>query len=95
MKPLVTTLFLALLISGCDKGGYSSLTNVAMRPGYKEAKLICTQCHALPEPDKHHPAAWPSIVTRMEGHIRANRQIMPDQKQREAILAFLQSSKRY
>ena len=86
-----------MLVSGCNKGTNShdaKSANGKQPQGYEETKLICTQCHTLPIPDQHHPAAWPSIVARMEGYMRANNKILPDQKQRAAILSYLQNSER-
>ena len=95
MKKLIAAAFLLLLISGCNRDTNSDDAKVGMlQPGYEEAKLICTQCHNLPSPDQYHPAAWPSIVKRMEGYIQAGNKMMPDEKQRAAILSYLQNSGR-
>ena len=108
MKKSIMAILLATVIAGCNKGADSRgamseaggkmggvETNANPLPGYHEAKLICTQCHALPSPDQFHPAAWPSIVARMEGHIRANNKILSSYKEREAILGYLQSSAKW
>ena len=97
MKRLVAAIFIVMLIGGCNKGanshnGKTAEADEKTLPGYQETKLICTQCHALPNPDQFHPAAWPSIVARMEGHIKANNKTMPSGKELEAILGYLQSS---
>ena len=102
-KPIVAIL-LALFVSGCSKGGGTGEevvvpkgTNSGMAatskpvPGLQETQKICTQCHAMPNPSQHHPAAWPSIVARMEGHMVANRKPTPNQSEREAIIGYLQS----
>ena len=97
MKQSIATAFLFLLISGCNKGADSHDAKRAdsmAQPGYAEANLICTQCHDLPSPDQYHPAAWPSIVKRMEGYMQANNKMMPDEKQQAAILSYLQNSGR-
>ncbi len=107
MKKSIMAILLATLVAGCDKGADSRgamleadgkmgvKTDAGPLPGYHEAKLICTQCHALPSPDQFHPAAWPSIVARMEGHIRANNKILSSDKERVAILGYLQSSTKW
>ena len=107
MKKLIMAILLATVVAGCDKGADSRGAMLEADgkmgveidanplPGYDEAKLICTQCHALPSPDQFHPAVWPSIVTRMEGHIRANNKILSSDKERVAILAYLQSSTKW
>ena len=94
MKNLIAFGLLVALLTGCNKAANDAkLAEDMAQPGYAETKLICTQCHKMPSPDQYRSAAWPSVVTRMEGHIRANKVIEPDQKQREAILAYLQSGR--
>lgn len=68
-----------------------SATASAPAPGLLETQRICTQCHALPSPSQHHPAAWSSIVARMEGLMRASNRPTPNQTEREAIIGYLQS----
>ena len=99
-----TAIILVLLISACSRDGSSdnvvvipkgenagTASQVALPPGLAETKKICLQCHAMPNPSQHHPAAWPSILARMEGHMRANGKMMPNLAEREAILTYLQS----
>ena len=31
--------------------------------------LACSQCHALPDPQRHTARQWPSVVERMKGHM--------------------------
>lgn len=31
--------------------------------------IACTQCHALPDPQRHSAREWPGIVQRMQGHM--------------------------
>lgn len=31
--------------------------------------LACSQCHALPDPQRHSAREWPSVVKRMQGHM--------------------------
>jgi cytochrome c2 len=31
--------------------------------------IACTQCHALPDPQRHTAKAWPGVVQRMQGHM--------------------------
>lgn len=31
--------------------------------------LACTQCHALPDPQRHTAREWPAVVKRMKGHM--------------------------
>jgi hypothetical protein len=32
--------------------------------------LACTQCHALPDPQRHTASEWPAVVKRMRGYMR-------------------------
>ncbi len=31
--------------------------------------IACSQCHALPDPQRHTAREWPSVVQRMKGHM--------------------------
>jgi cytochrome c5 len=31
--------------------------------------LACSQCHALPDPQRHTAREWPDVVKRMQGHM--------------------------
>ncbi len=31
--------------------------------------LACSQCHALPDPQRHTAREWPGVVKRMQGHM--------------------------
>jgi cytochrome c5 len=31
--------------------------------------LACSQCHALPDPQRHTAREWPAVVKRMQGHM--------------------------
>lgn len=31
--------------------------------------LACSQCHALPDPQRHTATEWPRVVKRMQGHM--------------------------
>lgn len=42
--------------------------------------IACTQCHALPDPQRHTAREWPSVVQRMRGHMEwANTVVGPDE----------------
>ncbi len=38
----------------------------ALRPEGEAFRLACSQCHVLPDPQRHTAAEWPSVVTRMQ-----------------------------
>jgi len=31
--------------------------------------IACSQCHALPDPQRHSAREWPAVVKRMQGHM--------------------------
>jgi hypothetical protein len=94
MKSAILFAFLAILISGCGKSAdpHEEQKKLTQIPGYREAKLICTQCHKLPLQDQHVSAAWPAVIARMENYMRANNRQIPNQQEREAIIGFFQSN---
>ena len=58
--------------------------------------IACTQCHALPDPQRHTAAEWPAVVERMQRHMEwANTVVGPDALkttptlQTEEIVRFL------
>lgn len=94
MKKAVVVMFLAMFLGGCGKGNdpTEELHKLQAKPGYREARIYCAQCHKLPAADQHVSAAWPSVITRMEGLMRTNRAKMPNDQEREAIIGFFQTS---
>lgn len=93
MKISIAAILLALSLVGCGKQSAAEReAHDRAKPGYLEAKSFCSQCHALPFGDQHPPAAWPYVVSRMEGYIEAAHKRMPDPEQRAAIIAYFQSN---
>lgn len=94
MKAAITVMFLAMLVSGCGKSADSleAQERLNLIPGYREARVFCTQCHKLPVSNQHVPAAWPGVIVRMEGNMRANNRKVPTQQEREAIIGYFQSN---
>ncbi len=37
-------------------------------------EIYCTQCHDLPSPSMHSAQTWPSVLQRMDKHIKVQRQ---------------------
>ena len=106
LQKSIIVVLLATALIGCNEGSDSHKAipqsevsaagveaSTAPEPGYLETKAICTQCHAMPVADQFHPAAWPSVVARMEAHMRSNNKILPSDQERTAILAYLQNNK--
>lgn len=94
MKSAVAVMFLAVFLGGCgkNKDPRAELEKLQAKPGYREARIFCVQCHKLPVAEQHVAAAWPSVVARMEEYIRVNKKKMPTQQERDAIIGFFQSN---
>lgn len=92
MKILIAMLLLALFFTACSK--QSAAEREALdkaKPGYQVAKNFCSQCHTLPFADQHPPAAWPYVISRMEGYMESAHKRAPSPSEREAILSYFQS----
>lgn len=50
----------------------------------------CSQCHALPDPRQHTAAQWPSVVARMELHMKQSNMPLPGEPEIKDIDAFLE-----
>lgn len=49
--------------------------------------IACTQCHALPDPQRHTAREWPAVVQRMKRHITwANTVVGPDRLKTRPVL---------
>jgi len=94
MKLTTAVLCITILVSGCGENLSSreEQQRLMQIPGYRETKIICTQCHKLPMTDLHVSAAWPSVIARMENYIRVNKRRAPTEQEREAIIGFFQSA---
>ncbi len=94
MKVTVLVMFLAIFISGCDKGAdpREELAKRQKIPGYREARIFCTQCHRMPDAVQHEPAAWPGVITRMEGIMQTNKRKVPTVEEREAIIGYFKTN---
>jgi len=93
MKLSGLMIFAALLLGGCGKqtaAQRDALENA--KPGYQVVKSYCSQCHSLPFGDQHPAAAWPYVVSRMEGHMQSAHKLVPNPSEREAIIAYFQSN---
>ncbi len=95
MKPVFALVLLSLAISGCNnkEAQREAERKLMAVPGYREAKIICSQCHQMPFSDQHIPAAWPGVIERMESYIQAGRRRMPTRQEHEAILNFFQNNR--
>jgi len=63
-------------------------TGAKYQQGYREAKITCSQCHALPDPDQHSRSEWPNVIARMEEHIKTYHKILPDEDTLKSIVDY-------
>jgi cytochrome c5 len=77
------------------------LTNNALRVsgselpagrGREAFALICSRCHALPDPRVHSRADWPVVFARMERNMERMKVAPPTSQQTEEILDYLQKA---
>lgn len=67
-----------------------ALGKEARSPDFRAFHHRCTSCHETPDPSMHAPAAWDSVVTRMDGWMHSAG-VMPMQaEERQEIVRFLQ-----
>ncbi len=63
-------------------------------PGRESFQLVCSRCHALPDPRNHSPQDWPTVFQRMEVNM-ARMKVPPLQgTQTTDILMYLQQASR-
>jgi mono/diheme cytochrome c family protein len=88
-----TMILVALLLVGCSRQIAAQRDAIeSAKPGYLVAKSYCSQCHSLPFPDQHPPAAWPYVVSRMQNYIESAHRRMPDPAERKAIIGYFESN---
>jgi cytochrome c5 len=59
-------------------------------PGGRAFKDVCSQCHALPDPEKHTSGEWPAVVDRMKGYMESMGKAVPPENELHEIAGFLQ-----
>ena len=63
--------------------------------GAKVLTKTCTQCHGLPAPGLHTAQEWPSVVKRMQTHMRWSSRWMkidiPTEKELSVVIDYLQN----
>lgn len=94
MKKMTVMFGMAMFLVGCGEQVDPRVVQEKLRhsPGFNEARRVCAQCHAMPNPDQHPPAAWPSVVARMESYIRGSNKRMPTPAEEEALLGYFQAN---
>lgn len=86
----------ALLLAACSGGGSGSAgSSGAIAPDETSAAPIlvkhCSACHAPPSAKEHRREEWPSVIERMNMHRLQARMPTLDDKEKQAVLAFLQT----
>lgn len=59
--------------------------------GRDEFAMVCSQCHAVPDPRVHSPQDWPAVYSRMERNMERMGVRPPTATQTGDILLYLQS----
>jgi mono/diheme cytochrome c family protein len=59
--------------------------------GRAEFALVCSRCHALPDPRVHSAQDWLAVYLRMERNMERMKVSAPTQAQTGEILAYLQN----
>jgi mono/diheme cytochrome c family protein len=62
--------------------------------GRDEFAVVCSQCHAVPDPRVHSPQDWPAVYSRMERNMERMGVRAPDATQTGDILLYLQAQAR-
>jgi len=65
--------------------------NLPAGPGRESFELVCSRCHALPDPRVHSPADWPAVFSRMQQNMERMKVAALTRSQTSDILLYLQS----
>ena len=71
-----------------------SAANLPPGPGRETFELVCSRCHALPDPRVHSPADWPAVFSRMQQNMERMKVAPLTRSQTSDILLYLQSTGR-
>ncbi len=71
-----------------------SAANLPPGPGRETFELVCSRCHALPDPRVHSPADWPAVFSRMQQNMERMKVAPLARSQTSDILLYLQSTGR-
>lgn len=61
-------------------------------PGRQSFELICSRCHALPDPLMHSPNDWEAVVPRMVQNMERMHVSLPSTDQVTDIVTFLKTA---
>jgi cytochrome c5 len=62
-------------------------------PGREAFSLVCSRCHALPDPRAHTPQDWPAVFLRMERNMERMKVQAPSREETGLVLTYLQTSR--
>jgi len=68
-----------------------SAANLPPGAGRESYELVCSRCHALPDPRVHSPADWPAVYSRMQQNMERMKVAPLTRSQTADILLYLQS----
>ncbi len=68
--------------------------NLPAGAGRETFELVCSRCHALPDPRVHSPADWPAVFSRMQQNMERMKVAPLTRSQTSDILLYLQSTGR-
>ena len=71
-----------------------SAANLPPGAGRETFQLVCSRCHALPDPRVHSPADWPAVFSRMQQNIERMKVAPLTRSETSDILLYLQSTGR-
>jgi mono/diheme cytochrome c family protein len=67
-------------------------SNLPPGKGREAFGVVCSRCHALPDPRNHSSADWATVYARMERNMERMKVRPPTGEQTQQILSYLQSS---
>lgn len=56
---------------------------------------LCSRCHALPDPQVHSPADWPTVIMRMERNMERMKVTGLTNDQTRTIVTYLRTASRH
>ena len=59
--------------------------------GRESFSLVCSRCHALPDPRVHSKEDWPTVYARMERNMERMKVKAPTPQETQDILSYLQT----
>ena len=77
-----------LMANALQVGG----ANLPAGEGRYEFMMVCSRCHALPDPRVHSPQDWLAVFSRMERNMERMLVVPATPEETTRILSYLQSS---